>query len=116
MRRIAFAPPRRRETAPLILAAHHVGGGASMETRIEEEPRSDECLRRGKSRSRRVMSADGKWAIITGASSGIGRALALEFAAGGFSVLLTGRNTEALNDVAAQCATKHGVKTEVVSA
>jgi len=62
------------------------------------------------------MSADGKWAIITGASSGIGRALALEFAAGGFSVLLTGRNTEALVHVAAQCASKHGVKTEVVSA
>ena len=41
-----------------------------------------------------------KWAIITGASSGIGRALALEFAAGSFNLLLTGRDENALNEVA----------------
>jgi dehydrogenase/reductase SDR family member 7B len=40
---------------------------------------------------------------ITGASSGIGAALALELAARGASVILSGRNIAALEEVAAQC-------------
>jgi short-subunit dehydrogenase len=62
------------------------------------------------------MTAEGKWAIITGASSGIGKALAFEFAAGGFNVFLTGRNEAALADVAAECAARHRVETEIVCA
>lgn len=62
------------------------------------------------------MSGDGKWAIITGASSGIGRALALEFAGGGFHVLLTGRNNQALAQLAGECASKFHVRTEIVPA
>ena len=57
-----------------------------------------------------------KWAVITGASSGIGKALAFEFAAGNFNLLLTGRNEKALNDVAGECADKYSVQTEVVVA
>jgi short-subunit dehydrogenase len=44
---------------------------------------------------------------ITGASSGIGRAIALEFAARGFDLLLTARDEGALERVAAECR-KHG--------
>jgi hypothetical protein len=62
------------------------------------------------------MNADAKWVIITGASSGIGKALALEFAAGGFNVLVTGRNETALAEVAAECFARYGVETELVSA
>jgi short-subunit dehydrogenase len=58
----------------------------------------------------------GKWAIITGASSGIGKALAFEFAAGGFNLLLLARNEAALEDVAAQCRKKHAIETEVIKA
>ena len=62
------------------------------------------------------MSPENKWAIITGASSGIGKALTLEFAAGGFNVLLTGRNETALRSVAEECASKYAVQTDVVVA
>jgi len=56
------------------------------------------------------------WAIITGASSGIGKALAFEFARGGFNVLLVARNGEALAEVAAECSGKYRVEAEVVPA
>jgi short-subunit dehydrogenase len=59
---------------------------------------------------------ENRWAIITGASSGIGKALAFEFAAGGFNVLLTGRNEPALRGVAEECRSKHGVQTDIAVA
>lgn len=62
------------------------------------------------------MSSSRRWAIITGASSGIGRALAREFAAGDFNVLLTGRNEEALVRLAEQCTADFDVRTKVVPA
>ena len=45
----------------------------------------------------------GKTAVITGAASGIGRALALEYAAPGVRLALTGRNRDRLDDVAEAC-------------
>ena len=62
------------------------------------------------------MSSSEKWAIITGASSGIGRALAREFARGGFNVLLTGRNQDALSQVARECRDEFHVAAEMVAA
>src|SRR5438874_2253889 len=55
------------------------------------------------------------WAVITGASSGIGKALAFEFAGGGFNILLVARNREALAKVAEECRSKHGIETEVIA-
>jgi short-subunit dehydrogenase len=49
------------------------------------------------------MSFAGQTAWITGASSGIGAALARALAAQGARVVLSGRNLEALDAVAAQC-------------
>jgi short-subunit dehydrogenase len=62
------------------------------------------------------MEGRGNWAIITGASSGLGRALALAFGAGGFNVFLTARDECALAEVARECVAKYRVETDVVSA
>src|SRR5438105_598262 len=58
---------------------------------------------------------NGKWAIITGASSGIGKALAFEFAAGGFSVVLIARNQTALADVDAEFSRRSGLETAIIA-
>jgi 3-oxoacyl-[acyl-carrier protein] reductase len=50
------------------------------------------------------MILPGKTALITGASRGIGRAIAVEFARQGADVALIGRDTPSLEETAAQCA------------
>lgn len=53
-----------------------------------------------------------KTVLITGASSGIGRSLALLYASSGVTLLLTGRSMERLNDIAALCRDK-GAQVEI---
>src|SRR5262245_28018462 len=65
------------------------------------------------------MNAAGKtaaWVVITGASSGIGKALARQFAAGGFNLILVGRNEAALGRVVAECSSKHKIEAEFITA
>ena len=50
------------------------------------------------------MILTGKTAIVTGASRGIGRAIAVEFARSGADVALVGRDVAALEETAAACA------------
>jgi uncharacterized protein len=59
------------------------------------------------------MPATKKWVLITGASSGIGKALAFEFAAQGFNLFLTARNEESLRQIASDCAQKFSVETKI---
>ena len=49
----------------------------------------------------------GKWALITGASSGIGRAFALELTKKGMDVILTSSRKDKLEKVATECAAKN---------
>src|SRR5689334_19481126 len=58
----------------------------------------------------------GKWALITGASAGIGVALAEELAAGGTHLVLTARRLDRLQEVANALRKKHGIQTHVVTA
>uniref|UniRef100_A0A8R1HPH9 Oxidoreductase n=1 Tax=Caenorhabditis japonica TaxID=281687 RepID=A0A8R1HPH9_CAEJA len=53
-------------------------------------------------------------AIITGASSGIGKGAALLFAKHKYTLSLTGRNTDALNEVAALCVSEGGLSADDV--
>ncbi|MGP0069231.1 MAG: SDR family oxidoreductase [Isosphaeraceae bacterium] len=59
------------------------------------------------------MSGNGKIAMVTGAGSGIGRATALALLADGYSVVLAGRRSDALEQTAAQ-AGPAGVRALVV--
>ncbi|ATL27307.1 SDR family oxidoreductase [Streptomyces formicae] len=62
-------------------------------------------------------TAPTKTAVVTGAGSGIGRSVALELLAAGWSVALAGRRTETLEETAALAAAKDGaalcVRTDV---
>jgi NADP-dependent 3-hydroxy acid dehydrogenase YdfG len=57
---------------------------------------------------------DGKTALVTGASSGIGEATAHALARDGARVALAARREEALNDVAETIETEYGAETLVV--
>lgn len=56
----------------------------------------------------------GPWAVITGASDGIGRAVAEHVAAQGLDVIIAARSDAKLQTLANDLERSHGVKTQVV--
>jgi short-subunit dehydrogenase len=58
----------------------------------------------------------GEWALVTGASSGLGVEFARALAREGISVVLTARREERLRELASELEKAHGVSTRVVAA
>jgi uncharacterized protein len=58
----------------------------------------------------------GKWALVTGASAGIGLALAEELAAAGANLVIGARRTDRLESLATRLRSGRGVKVEVLPA
>jgi len=64
----------------------------------------------------RLLEKYGPWAMVTGASDGIGAAFADYLASAGFSVVLVARRADRLNDLAERLRNQHGVNTLAVAA
>ena len=56
------------------------------------------------------------WALITGASEGIGREFAFLFARDGYSLILVARNSARLEDLAGELSSRFGTRTKIIPA
>jgi short-subunit dehydrogenase len=62
----------------------------------------------------RAYKKYGPWAVITGASSGIGRAIACELAESKFNCVLVGRGVTELDNLASQLTSEHRIDCRVL--
>lgn len=58
----------------------------------------------------------GKWALITGSSSGIGKAIAEQLAASGAHLILTARRNDRLKSLAEELNSRHSIQVRVIEA
>jgi len=59
---------------------------------------------------------NGRWALVTGASAGIGKAFARELSSLGTHLILTARRGDRLQELAAELRSKHKIDTKIVEA
>lgn len=57
-----------------------------------------------------------QWALVTGASAGLGAEFARQLAARGMHLILVARRTELMAELAQELHTKHGTRCEIISA
>ena len=63
----------------------------------------------------RLKSKYGDWAIVTGATSGIGLELATQLAAAGFNLLINSRDLERLSKVEQDLKSKYNIQIKGVA-
>ncbi|KAF3924625.1 hypothetical protein AA313_de0202719 [Arthrobotrys entomopaga] len=63
-------------------------------------------------KSLRKFGPKGSWAVITGASDGIGKEYAYQLATKGFNILLISRTASKLEEIGKDLESKHNIKTE----
>ncbi|MEA3004916.1 MAG: uncharacterized protein QOI94_185, partial [Acidobacteriaceae bacterium] len=56
----------------------------------------------------------GKWAVVTGASAGIGDAIAVDLAEAGVNLVLTSRRRERLDMLSERLRSKYSIQTQVI--
>src|SRR5690606_37968616 len=61
-----------------------------------------------------MSTGDRGYALITGASQGIGKAIALELARNGFGIIGTARNAAGLDDLKKEAGTVNGGRSHVI--
>ncbi|MEO1049900.1 MAG: SDR family oxidoreductase [Bacteroidota bacterium] len=64
---------------------------------------------------KRLFSKYGKWAIVTGASSGIGKELAIRLAESGLNLIVNSRSEDKLNQLAEHLKSTYQVEVKVVA-
>lgn len=62
------------------------------------------------------LKTQGKWAVVTGATDGLGKAFAKALAEQGMDIVLVSRSLSKLKDVAVEIERKYRVETRVVEA
>ena len=66
--------------------------------------------------NRAIRERYGAWAVVTGASDGIGRAFATRLGSSGLNLVLVARRAVVLEELAAELAQNHGVVVKVIAA
>ncbi len=67
-------------------------------------------------RKERWRARYGPWAVVTGASDGIGREMASRLAEAGLNLVLVARRREILDQIATDLTARHGIETRVIGA
>jgi len=67
-------------------------------------------------KAKSLIKSYGRWALITGSTSGIGKAFALNLASNGLNIVLVGRNKEQLNTLSKLLESNYGVQTIIITA
>jgi hypothetical protein len=83
---------------------------------MSSERRSERLSRQFESAYGVALQRYGQWAVVTGASEGIGRAFARDLAQAGINVVLVARRAQLLQELALELERAHGVETLAIAA